>query len=144
MSRYLYLLYHVSKFNNYDKINCNYKFETMFFFITIIWLLLYFRYKLVYVSTRPGFNGETQEVIRRYSDFEWLSNELIKFYPGIIIPPLPEKQSVGNLTNEFVESRRRALEKFLFRIAIHPDLGYSTFFIAFLQKGACYWWCWWW
>ena len=74
-------------------------------------------------------------MIRRYSDFEWLSSELVKQYPGTIVPPLPEKQAVGNLSNEFVESRRRALEKFLVRVAIHPDLGYSTFFVSFLQKG---------
>ena len=30
-------------------------------------------------------------VQRRFSDFEWLSNTLIKLFPGYIIPPIPKK-----------------------------------------------------
>ena len=41
---------------------------------------------------------------------------------------------VGNLSTEFVESRRRSLEKFLYRITQHPELSNSLHFVAFLQK----------
>lgn len=50
-------------------------------------------------------------VIRRYSDFVWLSDQLAKDVPGSIVPPLPEKAVVGRFSAEFVESRRRLLEK---------------------------------
>lgn len=46
---------------------------------------------------------------------------------------LPEKQTVGRFGPEFVESRRRALEKFLHRIADHLELGSSPQFVSFLQ-----------
>lgn len=72
-------------------------------------------------------------MIRRYSDFTWLSGELSREFPGVIVPPLPEKQSVGRFTVEFIESRRRALEKFLHRIAMHNELGNSQYFVIFLQ-----------
>ncbi len=54
-------------------------------------------------------------------------------YPGVIIPTLPEKQTVGRFSPEFVEARRRALEKFLERISAHSELGFSASYIKFLQ-----------
>ena len=52
-------------------------------------------------------------VVRRYSDFVWLVSQLEKEYAGAIVPPLPEKQAVSRFGAEFVEGRRRMLEKFL-------------------------------
>lgn len=49
------------------------------------------------------------------------------------MPPLPEKQAVGRFSSEFVESRRRALEKYLERISKHPELSTSEHFVTFLQ-----------
>ena len=49
------------------------------------------------------------------------------------MPPLPEKQSVGRFGTEFVETRRRALEKFLFRVLYHEELGKSDYFKQFLM-----------
>lgn len=51
----------------------------------------------------------------------------------MIVPPLPEKQTVGRFGSDFVESRRRALEKCLQRIAAHDEIGNSQFFVTFLQ-----------
>lgn len=70
---------------------------------------------------------------RRYSDFSWLVGELGAQFPGIIVPPLPEKQAVGRFSAEFVESRRRSLEKFLVRVMAHPELGLSPLMVTFLQ-----------
>jgi sorting nexin-1/2 len=72
-------------------------------------------------------------VIRRYNEFSWLSTELSREFPGVIVPPLPDKQSVGRFSAEFVESRRRALEKFLQRIIAHAELVTSQSVIIFLQ-----------
>lgn len=40
---------------------------------------------------------------------------------------------MGRFSAEFVESRRRALEKYLKRIAEHPELSTSEHFVTFLQ-----------
>jgi hypothetical protein len=49
------------------------------------------------------------------------------------MPPLPEKQNLGRFSSEFVESRRRALEKYLRRVSEHPELSGSEHFTTFLQ-----------
>ena len=72
--------------------------------------------------------------MRRFSDFAWLSQELAREFPGMIVPPIPEKLTVGRFGEDFVESRRRALEKFLQRVASHQELSNSQYFIVFLQS----------
>lgn len=72
-------------------------------------------------------------MVRRYSDFSWLAGELVAQYPGIIVPPVPEKQAVGRFSAEFIESRRRSLEKFLVRVLSHKELGQATVLVTFLQ-----------
>jgi sorting nexin-1/2 len=52
---------------------------------------------------------------------------------GCILPPLPDKQMVGKFSNEFIEGRKRALERYLLRVVAHPELSSSTVFITFLQ-----------
>ena len=49
------------------------------------------------------------------------------------MPAVPEKQVLGKFSSDFVESRRRALERFLMRIASHPELGANENFVLFLQ-----------
>jgi sorting nexin-1/2 len=95
--------------------------------------LLYISYKVRTTTDRSGFTPGAKSVVRRYNDFTWLAGELSYDFPGVIVPPLPDKQSVGRFTDEFVESRRRSLEKFLQRVATHSELGHSVQFVAFLQ-----------
>lgn len=52
---------------------------------------------------------------------------------GAIVPPLPEKAVVGRFEASFVETRRRALERFLERVAAHPELTGSADLVLFLQ-----------
>ena len=52
---------------------------------------------------------------------------------GAIIPPLPEKGMVGRFEASFVETRRRALERFLKRVAAHVELSASADLATFLQ-----------
>ena len=80
-----------------------------------------------------GLGSAGNSVVRRYGDFDWLAKELAKNFPGIIIPPVPDKQAVGRFQDEFVESRRRSLEKFLVRIANHEDLCDAQAFHTFLN-----------
>ncbi len=72
-------------------------------------------------------------VLRRYSDFLWLYERLQTERAGAIVPPLPEKQPVGRFNPAFVEIRRRELERFLRRAAVHPELQGSGALDAFLK-----------
>ncbi|KAF3921986.1 hypothetical protein ABW20_dc0104539 [Dactylellina cionopaga] len=73
-------------------------------------------------------------VSRRYKDFLWLYNALIVSNPGIIVPPPPEKQQLGRFDQDFVESRRAALERMLNRIALHPVLQQDGDLKIFLES----------
>lgn len=72
-------------------------------------------------------------VLRRYSDFLWLYERLQVERAGAIVPPLPEKQPVGRFNPSFVEARRRELERFLRRAAVHPELQDCVSLDAFLR-----------
>ena len=72
-------------------------------------------------------------VFRRYSDFAWLYDRLVKERGGAIMPPLPEKQAVARFSPEFIEDRRARLERFLRRIVVHPELGDSPSLDIFLR-----------
>lgn len=93
----------------------------------------YTSYMVNLSTTKTNFTCKNSSVIRRFRDFCWLETELTKAYAGVIIPPLPEKQTLGRFDEEFIESRRRSLEKFLIRISQHDDLCNSVHFITFLQ-----------
>lgn len=67
-------------------------------------------------------NIPVSAVLRRYSDFLWLYERLHADRPGAVVPSLPEKQPVGRFTPSFVEDRRVHLERFLRRVAVHPEL----------------------
>lgn len=36
---------------------------------------------------------------------------LVETHPGLIVPPLPEKQVIGRFEDDFIEYRMRALER---------------------------------
>lgn len=61
-------------------------------------------------------------VIRRFRDFESLSESLASELPGLLIPALPEKALMGRFDATFVEERRRALQLFLVRLLEHNVL----------------------
>ncbi|CAK9305006.1 unnamed protein product [Gordionus sp. m RMFG-2023] len=101
-----------------------------------------------------GFK-ESTTVWRRYSDFEILREYLISSYPFLLIPPLPDKRVNSTLNGmvtyawhklllevnedeEFLERRRKRLEKFLHRLASHPILCRDVAFISFLQEDPFY------
>ena len=81
------------------------------------------------MTTTQAFSA----VLRRYSDFVWLYEKLQSERAGAIVPPLPEKQPVGRFSPAFVEDRRRSLERFLRRVAIHPELQDCSSLDTFLR-----------
>jgi len=98
---------------------------------------MYVSYKVdtkVHRTDGPHSNFQRESTMfRRYNDFAWLHQQLEKHYPGLIIPPLPEKQVTGRFTDQFIENRRSNLEKFLNRTACHPELLQSEDFRLFLE-----------
>lgn len=59
-------------------------------------------YKVNTKTDLPQYEQSHFSVIRRYSDFLWLSGELQSSHPGVIIPPLPEKHVVSRLVCKFM------------------------------------------
>lgn len=90
-------------------------------------------YKIHTQSDAPMFREHDMVVRRRYRDFDWLIQELVARHPGIIVPPIPEKQSMGRFEDEFVEARRSGLESCLTRISKHPVLWCDDVFRLFLE-----------
>uniref|UniRef100_A0A1J3G467 Sorting nexin 1 n=1 Tax=Noccaea caerulescens TaxID=107243 RepID=A0A1J3G467_NOCCA len=95
----------------------------------------YISYRVVTKTNFPEYQGPEKIVIRRYSDFVWLRDRLSEKYKGIFIPPLPEKSAVEKFrfSAEFIEMRRAALDIFVNRIALHPELQQSEDLRTFLQ-----------
>jgi len=83
-------------------------------------------------ESSPGKLSQSS-VVRRFSDFVWLHNQLINKYKGLLIPPIPEKAIIGRFSGDFISERKRALENFLNRIANHPDLCNSSDVDLFLH-----------
>ena len=100
-------------------------------------------------------------VVRRYNDFLWFHDQLRIHNKGVLIPPLPEKALISmslsifsslplsslsllpiSLSNaqldrfstEFIETRRKELEKFLNRVVQHHILHRRPEVIFFLES----------
>ncbi|KAG8555603.1 hypothetical protein GDO81_017756 [Engystomops pustulosus] len=97
-------------------------------------------YRIATKTTRGEFDSSEFEVRRRYQDFLWLKSRLEDAHPTLIIPPLPEKFIVKGMVerfnDDFIETRRKALHKFLNRIADHPTLTFNEDFKIFLTAQA--------
>eukprot|EP00882_Tetradesmus_deserticola_P028606 GHRQ01031874.1.p1 GENE.GHRQ01031874.1~~GHRQ01031874.1.p1 ORF type:complete len:359 (+),score=175.37 GHRQ01031874.1:31-1077(+) len=95
----------------------------------------YVSYKVRTRTRLPQYNRPSCEVIRRFRDFAHLESQLAEKHRGIILPPLPEKNAVQKfqMSQEFIEDRRRALQVFLNRAAAHPVLAKSAELQLFLE-----------
>ncbi|KAK9364952.1 hypothetical protein V1509DRAFT_634712 [Lipomyces kononenkoae] len=89
----------------------------------------------------PGADGTIARggyrVVRRYSDFVWLLNCLLKRFPFRILPLLPPKRFAVNghyLSSDefFLERRRRGLSRFINELAKHPVLSREQLVVMFL------------
>ncbi|KAM3133794.1 hypothetical protein pb186bvf_014057 [Paramecium bursaria] len=94
------------------------------------------KYKLYKVRTRKINQEFDTEVFRRFSDFEWLYQELINKYGGFIIPSIPDKHLLTKLnmeSYEFADKRRNELQLFVQRIFQHPQLRYVPELRIFIE-----------
>ena len=79
----------------------------------------YTQYKVI--TTRR--NAEVV-VWRRFREFVALDAILVEKFRGYIVPPRPEKNAVEaqRMTGSFIQERRLALEKYLNKLAVHPEI----------------------
>jgi sorting nexin-4 len=82
------------------------------------------------------------ETKHRYSEFESLHQILLKTFPSVVVPPIPNKHSPlayaskpGKAQNDpgVIFKRKRLLQSFLNRVASHPILKNSHPFHVFLN-----------
>ncbi|KAI0794061.1 Vps5 C terminal like-domain-containing protein [Fomes fomentarius] len=85
-------------------------------------------------TTSPMYKKSTFSVLRRYSDFLWLYETLSLNNPGVVVPPVPDKNPFGRFDEDFVQQRRLALEKCIQKIAGHPVLQKDTDLKLFLES----------
>lgn len=97
-----------------------------------------FVFKHVVFSVSGLFNDEPFNVVRRYSDFCRLLEQLVHVFPFRILPVLPPKRLgisgryfTGD-TDEFLERRRFGLEKFINLVAQHPVVSKHALVRTFL------------
>lgn len=100
----------------------------------------YITYRVMTKTTRSEFDSSEFEVRRRYQDFLWLKGRLEEAHPTLIVHPLPEKfvmkGMVERFNEDFIETRRRALHRFLNRIAEHPIFSSTEDFKIFLTAAS--------
>lgn len=86
-----------------------------------------FRHVVYVIEGSMNEGGEQVRVVRRYSDFLWLLECLVKLYPFRLLPVLPPKRLAVDgryLSNDsyFLERRRRGLTRFVNQLIKHPIL----------------------
>ncbi|KAJ7446757.1 Vps5 C terminal like-domain-containing protein [Mycena latifolia] len=85
-------------------------------------------------TTSPLYQKSAFSVLRRYSDFLWLYETLSNNNPGVVVPPVPEKNPFGRFDDQFVRQRRFALEKCIHKTANHPVLCKDPDLKLFLES----------
>jgi len=85
------------------------------------------------------FNRTRVSTRRRFQDFVFLRDNLVKDFPACVVPPLPDKHRIDYLTgerfsNEFIDKRKEELQTFLERICRHPTLQRSQLLSSFLES----------
>lgn len=92
-------------------------------------------------------NYNNREVIRRYSEFSSLHMLLVKFFPTIVIPPIPSKHSLmkyflnpinAQHDTKVIEKRKRKFASFLNNCNTIPEIKSHIIFQKFLDP-ECAW-----
>ncbi|KAL4456596.1 hypothetical protein ABPG74_000703 [Tetrahymena malaccensis] len=81
-------------------------------------------------------------VSRRFSDFQWLHEELLYNFPGYFLPALPQKgiyskintqiDYFNQIKTEFMQERRQSLTLYLKQLLNHKELRFSKQLYIFL------------
>ncbi|WAR60239.1 hypothetical protein PtB15_9B176 [Puccinia triticina] len=92
-----------------------------------------------YLTDLPIFQSPNPSSRRRFQDFVFLHDHLVKDFPASVVPPLPDKSRLKYVTGDrfspdFVERRRSGLERFMQRLARHPTLSRSKLLRSFIES----------
>lgn len=92
-------------------------------------------------TAKAGGENKRFSVVRRYSDFLWLLDCLVRKYPFRLLPILPPKRLAVDgryLSSDayFLERRRRGLTRFVNQLAKHPLLRQDKLVTMFLTVDA--------
>ncbi|KAF7784070.1 hypothetical protein Agabi119p4_235 [Agaricus bisporus var. burnettii] len=99
----------------------------------------YVSYLVSAKTNLPIFSTSNPSSRRRFQDFVFLRDNLVRDFPACVVPALPDKHRLEYLTGdrfspEFMERRRLDLHRFLERISRHPTLQRSTLLRAFFES----------
>jgi sorting nexin-1/2 len=61
-------------------------------------------------------------------------SHLVNKFPGIVVPPVPEKMAIGRFNEDFIQSRKNALETFCQKLLRHPYLQTDADVRIFLES----------
>ncbi|KAF3330457.1 sorting nexin 2B-like protein [Carex littledalei] len=89
-----------------------------------------------YLITSRARDGTDSRVRRRFRDFVTLADRVAESHRGLFVPVRPDKGVIeGRVmkSEDFIEQRRVALERYLRRLAAHPVIGKSDELRVFLQ-----------
>ena len=73
---------------------------------------------------------------RRYRDFDALRKKLMERWPGIYVPNIPHKKSVGTKDKESVVMRMEMINRFLKKLCKIDYLYNSEEMVLFLQNSS--------
>ncbi|GAA6041617.1 hypothetical protein JCM8097_007770 [Rhodosporidiobolus ruineniae] len=90
-------------------------------------------------TSLPHYSTQTPSARRRFHDFVFLREALVKDFPACVVPPLPDKHRMeyvigDRFSPDFIERRRLDLERFLQRLARHPKLSRTELLQHFLES----------
>ncbi|KAF9460098.1 nexin sorting protein [Collybia nuda] len=99
----------------------------------------YVSYLVQAKTNLPIFSTPTPSSRRRFQDFVFLRENLVRDFPACVVPALPDKHRLEYITGdrfspEFMERRRLDLHRFLQRVSRHPTLQRSTLVRAFFES----------
>ncbi|BFZ62228.1 intercellular trafficking and secretion [Saitoella coloradoensis] len=90
-------------------------------------------------TTFSAFQKQDLSVRRRFTDFVFLHNVLVRDYPACAIPPLPQKHNMEYIKGDrfasaFTLRRANSLNTFLTRLTLHPILRRTPALHTFLES----------
>ena len=84
-------------------------------------------------STQKG--GKEDEYDRRFSEIEWLHNNLLRDAAGCKIPALPDKNILTNIvqSESVINLRKKQIENYLNYLNSHPYIKKNQYFLKFFS-----------
>jgi hypothetical protein len=83
------------------------------------------------VTVTPSIDGVVN-VRRRFNDFVWLRELLVKLFPGVFLPPMAPKGILNFNKDDLMAERPGDLARFMNRLAQLPHIASHTAFQFFL------------